>query len=208
MGSEHLRFRLHGLIALAGPVLMIVIGCTSTPRKIEVMDYPTGVLPQSYHQNFDTCYYRKSPNGGLEVVAQRWPEADEQGRKLASQTLQIRVFFDPIPSRSPSDPSMTNALIGYMVIGEGSTCSFDGGGFVSWKEHRFDDDLTIYVERSALKPQRLLGDSTPIFERPSVIGRLTAVRDDRKVVDVLNEMRRTFGPLPDEEPPITDPSLR
>lgn len=193
---------------LAAACSLMIIGCQTPARMIEVMDYPTGAEPLAYHQEFDTCIYRKSPDGSLDVIAQRLPKAGDTPAATASQTLQLHVFFDPIPSRSPSDPTMTNALVNYLVVGDGATCSFDGGGFVSWKQDQFGDEITIYLERAALQPQRVLDDSTPIFERPRVTGKLTATRDDRRVVSLLNDLRRTFGPLPDDKPPITDPRLR
>jgi hypothetical protein len=193
---------------IAGGFLTLLAGCQSHPRLIEVMDYPADGPPQTYQQEFDVCYFRKAPDGNLDIVAQRWPKAGDVNRAVASQTLELRVFYDPIPSRSPSDPTMTNALVSYKVVGDGFTCSFDGGGFVSWEASRWDDRLIFFLERAVLKPQRVLDNSTPIFEQPRVTGKLTAVRDDRKVITVLNELRRTFGPLPDEKPPLTDPRLR
>lgn len=187
---------------------MLCAGCRSPGTRIDLIDYPTGGPEASYFQQFDQCYFHRNADRSLDIIARREPKANETSVGSATQIVHIHVFYEAWAGRSPADPTMTNALVSYLLMSDEGAYSFDGGGFISWKESRDGSKLTVYLERAALLPQRSLGAHPPIFERPRITGRLSAIRNDRKVVTWINDLRRTLGPLPDKPPPMTDPSLR
>jgi hypothetical protein len=95
---------------------------------------------------------------------------------------------------------MINATVSYLILSGPSGATFEGSGFLSFRENRKRDQIKGELELSCLTPQRRLGSAERLFRQAEVSGTIVARRDKAKVVATLNEMRRLFGPMPDYDP--------
>jgi hypothetical protein len=183
----------------------LVSGCAAERTRFDVTDYRPSGGPQEYHQSFDECYYRLDAARNLELVARHTTPGD--GGLENIQVVHLRTFWRAVPGRTPAERTMINATVAYMIVTWPTGADFRGSGFVSFTENREGTEVTGRLERSSLKPHRRLGDAPRLFDRAELTGRFVAERNEARVIEILNDMERLFGPPPDETPPPTDPDV-
>ncbi len=183
----------------------LVSGCAPEGTRFDVIDYRPSGVSQGYHQSFDECYYRFDAGRNLELVARHTTRGD--GGLENVQVVHLRTFWRAVPGRTPAEQTMINATVAYMIVTWPTGADFRGSGFVSFTENRERTEATGRLERSSLKPHRRLGDAPRLFDRAELTGQFVAKRNEARVVEILNEMERLFGPPPGDTPPPTDPDV-
>ncbi len=180
-------------------------GCAERRTQFRIVNYPVGGGTESFHQDFDECYYCFDGHQNLEIIASRTSRTD--GNVPTTQIVHIRTFWLPRPGVTHAEPSLINATVSYMILAGPDGATFGGSGFFSFKENRKKGSMTGLLELSSLSPQRRVGQGERLFERATLQGELTAVRDRARALAIANEMERLFGPMPDYESKSENPDL-
>ena len=183
-----------------------VWGCQPKTTQFDIIDYRGPGAPDRYFQAFDECYYCLDPEGNLDMVALH--RSPGTSGAPTTQLVHVETFWVSVPGRTRVDVTMINALVSYWIVSGPVGASFEGSGFVSFDENRNRSRLTGHLELSSLSPQRRLGPAERLFERAELSGRFVAKRNKAKVISLLHDMRRRFGPLPEYAPPPDNPDLR
>ncbi|MFH0980419.1 MAG: hypothetical protein V2A79_02640 [Planctomycetota bacterium] len=179
-------------------------GCGPQGTRFEVVDHRTEGGPTPYFEDFDECYYMLDSAGHFDCVARRIGTGEKDPDERITQVVHLHGIWHPDPGRTYAEQTMINATVSYLIVSSAGGASFEGGGFVSFRENYGRTLATGKLELAKLAPVRRLGESKPIFERAEIKGEFMAVHDARRVVRILSEMRRLFGPLPRYEPSQTD----
>ena len=193
------------LLVLA--VVWFVCGCSQKVTRFVIDDCGSGEA-SSFFEEFHEAYYGTDSFGNVDIVCRRSVQESNPDDEPLVQVLHIRSFWRPHPGVTSAEPSMINALVSYMIVSGNTGTSFDGAGFVSFRQDRKKSTLTGKLESARLTPYRRLGDAPNIFEKPEISGEFIAQKNMRKVVAILNEMKRTLGPMPEIDVIPTDPSIR
>lgn len=182
-------------------------GCARVKTtQFEVVDYRSVGEPARYFQPFEECYYRIRGRENLDLVARR-ESVDADGVRTL-QVVHLRTFWRAVPGRTQAEDTMINTTVSYLIISGPTGASFEGSGFMTFRENRKRTQVKGTLELASLTPQRRLGNAEKLFERAELSGSLVATRDDRKVISILHEMQRLFGPMPRYVPPPEDPDLQ
>ena len=113
----------------------------------------------------------------------------------AGETQRFRLTYAPtLPSLD--DPTchafdLTNGLV---IVSDATSAAFEGAGSVFFKENRKRDKLTGTLDLARLRPKRRPGGGSPLFKRAELTGEFRATCDPVRVVRIINEMTRVFGP--------------
>ena len=191
-----------------GRVLMAVLPVLATacggpaPRKtrFQVVDFRDGQAPQRYFEDFDECYYARDPNGNMDVVARRSGPLNDDPDETFAEVLHLHGIWRAVPGVTAVETTQINTTVSYWITGDSGGVGFEGGGFVVFNENRKGDVLTGELELSILRPMRQVADAPVLFQRAELTGQFRAAHDKRRVVRILNEMERYFGPMPRYEP--------
>jgi hypothetical protein len=184
-------------------ILLTFTGCQPRETRFEIVDYRAGQEPVSYFQIFDECYYDLDVHGNVDVVARRRDETGAESGHATSQVLHMHGIWHAVPGQTPVESTQVNATVSYWIVSAAGGIGFEGAGFVTFREDHRGDTLTGELESSAVQPVRSIGHPPELFQRATVTGRFRAVRDKRRVVRALNQMKRLFGPLPRyDAPPV------
>lgn len=184
-------------------VLVAMTGCSEKGTRFSIVNHRSVGETEHFHELFDECYYSVSPGGNVDVVARRRIPADAENEAL-TQIVHIRTVFRAVPGTTHADSTMINGLVNYAIVGEGGGACFEGAGFVSCKEDRKRIELSGELEEARLHPNRRVGRVGDIFNQAVIQGTFQASRDTKKVVAILNELSRYFGPQPRYQPPDRD----
>jgi hypothetical protein len=186
--------------------MIVLAGCTEPTTEFHIVNLRGMGDREHFHERFNECYYTVSPGGRIDIVARRIdpgvPPADP-----VTQIVHLRTAFRAIPGTTYAEESMINATVHFAVLdGHGGVC-YEGAGFLSSEEDPKKGVLVGELERAHLDENRSAGQGGEIFNRVDLTGTYAATRSRRKVVSLLNEMSRIFGPQPDYRPPPrhTDP---
>ncbi len=185
------------LISLA----TISTGCHRPAGLFEITNYIDVGETEQLHEVFDEAYYMTSDDGNVDVVVRRGSRNDIDELNRLTQIVHIRSVFSPIEDRNKIESSMINGVVGYSIIGDLGAVCFQGAGFASFSENRSRHTLTGKLEQSSLRQVRRIGEIGDIFNRTRLSGKFKAVRDEKAVVRILNEMNRFLGPQPRYVPP-------
>lgn len=185
---------------------LLLGGCGPRLTQFDIIDFRESGTAERYFQDFDTCYYCYDAQGNLDVVAHR--ESRSAEGISTTQVVHLHTFWVSHPGRTLADRTMLNATVSYLIVSGPTGASFEGSGFLSFRENRAKDRISGELELSFLRPQRRLGSAERLFERAQLSGRILAERNKPKVVSMINEMKRLFGPMPRYDPPPEDPTLR
>lgn len=196
------------LLSVLMAALLAGLGCGPRNTEFHITDHRVAGVAERYFERFDECYYSLGRGGQTDIVARRRTPAGDDGSEPVTQVLHIRQVWPATPGRTFVEETMINATVSYLIVGPRGGASFDGGGFVTFSENRARTEISGRLESSALTPQRRLGQEADLFSRASVTGTFRAKRDEAKVMRILHEMQRLFGPLPPYQPPPVSPDLR
>ncbi len=183
-----------------------LVGCGPKGTRFDIVDYHVDGQTEHYFQPFDECYYGYDGRRNLHIVAQR--ETTNEAGLPTRQVVHLESFWHASPGRTLADETMINATVSYMILSGPTGGGFEGSGFLSYKENWGGTRITGELELSSLTPHRRLGSADRLFDRAELSGHFSARKDDAKVVTLLNEIRRMFGPMPRYVVPPDSPDLR
>lgn len=197
--QEHRFRRCRGsLLTLA--CTAVVCGCGPRATHFDIVDHRTEGGTTRYFEDFDECYYSVHPAGRFDFVARRIGAGERDPAERITQIVHLRGIWHAVPGRTFAEDTMINATVSYMIVSGPGGASFEGGGFVSFRENRKRTIATGKLELAKLAPMRRLGAGRQIFQLAEIKGEFKATRDRRQVMRILTEMRRLFGPMPRYEP--------
>jgi len=176
------------LMSLSVLVFGCLTGCQSFgPLRVEpvVNNRTSELLP-----NFVLTFYRVDQDGNYWFFfSSRTPvEGSFTG---ISQTLILRVFWDPKPGVTTLDPSGINTTIRFIVMTPNGSGMYEGSGFVRIHGKPGDKQLTISIVDGemrltnssgyfvdALGPSRITGDQNVIYSPDQTLALIQQARRD------------------------------
>ncbi len=194
---------LHLQTRICVSILMVTIfaGCHKPEGIFEITNYVDVGESERLHEVFDEAYYRTADDGNVDVVVRRGSRNDLDDKQRVTQIIHISSVFAPVEARNKIESSMLNGVVAYSIIGDLGAVCFQGAGFASFSESRKGDTLQGELEQSSLRQVRRVGEIGDIFNRTRVSGEFKAIKDEKAVVRILNEMNRFLGPQPQYVPP-------
>jgi hypothetical protein len=187
-------------IAIAAGIALVT-GCQPTTNTFQLINYRHGGGTERFQQQFDECYYSVHSDGNVEIVAQRRSRELGASKLDVTQILHVRTLYRAIPGRTAVDRSMINASITYAIVSDAGGACYEGGGFLTGRQRNGKAKFVGHLEDAKLHPSRSVGDAPGLFDLAQLHGHFTARRDRARVVAILNELDRLFGPRPRYEPP-------
>lgn len=199
-------------------VFVVFTGCRQIETRFDVLSFKnptspelfterfgTGACSQDARKNWDLVFEIPSsevellrPAGGPQAAASSMP-VESQGQMRAekirmSQYVHIHVFWRPVPGTTYAESTQTNASIIYCLMTGTDAISYEGAGFVYFTESMDGKTLSGQIESSALVPARTAGQPADLFGPSQLKGCFVASKDRKRVVSVLQNLRRTLGP--------------
>lgn len=181
------RLRLALCLLCLGPVV-VAGGCSSLP-SLPVLSAEGGSVQlvslfnddEQIGAGFDEVLYRHDTDSTMQVVLFDGPA------NSPTRAMVIRFFWRPVATRTPLDPSATNATMHYAEFEAGDELGiYSGAGFVYLNSKPGKSKLAAEIRESIVR----LTDSTQGFSDRVIEGRLTgqfvARRDDDRVFSVLH----------------------
>jgi hypothetical protein len=176
-------------------------GCSVRTSRFEIIDFRKSGQLEQYHEVFDEAYYDIDGNGHVEIVLRRTDLSETDPGQEITQMVHLRTVWRSIPGETVASRTQINGTVCYLIRSGRTGATFEGAGSVFCKENRRKDTLKGTLELALLRPTRRLTGERPLFERAQLAGEFRAKRDRRRVVRLVNEMNRQFGPLPPYQPP-------
>ncbi len=127
-------------------------------------------------------------------VVEDAPPAPQTDQFWLAQLLHINVFWLPHPGKTNAESTQTNATIEYCLLVGGQVISYQGAGFVYFKQSRDGQTITGRIESATLTPTGPLDQGLDLFGPSRIQGTFTARRDRRQVVALLRRLHRSLGP--------------
>jgi len=188
--------------ALAALAALMAAGCGGRSSRFEVVDYRAAGQVSAYHEAFEEAYYRVTAGGDVDVVLRRVHDPAVAGGPPLTQVIHVHSIWTSIPGTTVAESAQINGTVSYFITDGGSGAAFEGAGSVFFRRSRDGTELTGEVERVFLTPQRRLNGGQALFTRAELSGAFVAKRDPQRVVRILNETQRLFGPVPRYQPPM------
>ena len=177
-------------------LLLFTSGCVTRTSTFQIVDYRKPGDAARYQEAFDEAYYNLDGEGNMDIVLRRI-EPTRAGRTSdLTQVIHLRTVWRSIPGRTVAERTQINGTVSYLIVHGRTGAAFEGAGSVFFREDRGKDTLRGSLDQAILKPTRSLPEGGHLFHRAELSGEFRAVRDRRKVVRIINDMNRLFGPLP------------
>ncbi len=182
-------------------VFAVLPGCTSSLATFDIVDFRDAGNPNRYGETFNEGYYDLDDHGNLKLVLRRNRPGKAADETDIIQVISIQSLWRSIPGETVADRTQINAKVCYSIVGGGEGRTFEGAGSLFYTRKRLGDTITGTLDRAVLRPGRALRAGEALFPRAELSGRFRAVRDPRRVVRIINEVERQFGPRSAHEPP-------
>ena len=181
-----------GLLAL----LAALAGCSTRSSTFQIIDYREGAQATCYHETMDEAYYDFDAQGNVDIVLRRSEPAQADPAKDITQVIHIRTVWRSIPGDTVAERTQINGTISYHIVHGHVGATFEGAGSVFFWLDRKKETLSGSLDQALLRPKRRLHAGGDIFKRAELMGEFRATRDHRRVVRIVNDMERLFGPRP------------
>jgi hypothetical protein len=160
----------------------------------------------TFNQTFSQAYMTHNPNGDYDVVLVHDANSDNVASDgdgpltpttvTPLQIVHIRVYWKPVRGTKGDHPASTNANVRWYVFGSRPNESADlleysGAGLVLVDENGPTADITI--RNAFLKPTTRRGSMADPLGSSTMTGTISAKVDDRRVGDVLTEVKAAMG---------------
>ncbi|MGB2987339.1 MAG: hypothetical protein WBE26_15850 [Phycisphaerae bacterium] len=188
------------LIAAVALPLFVATGCSVRASTFEIVDYREPGKAKRYRETFDEGYYDLDEHGNVDVVLRRAAPGESDPKQTITQTIHIRSVWRSIPGETVAHRTQLNGTVSYHIVAGRIGATFDGAGSVFFNLNYRKDSLTGTLDLAVLRPKRQLATGSSLFKRAELKGEFHATRDPRRVVRIINEMDRLFGPLPPHQP--------
>lgn len=175
-------------------------GCTKSANVsvIRIIDHRHPGATERFRESFQEAWYDLDEHGNVDIVLRRSARPHEDTHSPLDQVVHIRSVWRSIPGRTPAQRTQINGTITYYLVSGRTGTAYDGAGSVFFREKR--GRLVGAIELAKLRPTRHLVSSSPLFARAEISGEFTALRNRRRVVQLVNEMNQLFGPAPPFQP--------
>ena len=169
-------------------------GCAARTSVFNIVDYREAGQARRYQETFHEAYYDVDGEGNVDVVLRRKEPGQSNPALEITQVIHLRTVWRSIPGKTVAERTQINATVSYSIVSGRIGALFEGAGSVFIKENRAGDLLGGALELALLKPKRRLSVGGDIFALAELSGEFRAVKDRRRVVRIVNDMNRLFGP--------------
>ncbi len=183
---------------------LAVGGCSTRTAEFTIVDYRESGPTKQYQESFEEAYYSIDELDNVDIVLRRTEPSITDADQEITQIIHLRTMWHSIPGSTVADRTQINGKVLYGVVSGPIGATFEGGGSVFFKHNPQQDTLNGTLESALLKPTRRLTSSSDFFKRAELSGEFHAVRDRRRVVRIIHDIDRIFGPLP----PVTQRPVR
>lgn len=142
----------------------------------------------------DEAYYDFDARGNLDIVLRRSTPGRVDPRKDVTQVIHIRTVWRSVPGDTVAESTQINGTVIYHLIHGSVGATFEGAGSVFYTLDSRSQRITGSLDEALLRPKRRMGVGADIFNCAEIRGRFQATRDHRRVVRIVNDMERIFGP--------------
>ena len=203
--------------ALLVGALLLAGGCRQIETRFDVLSFRNADQPEQFTERFEFGSFSVDAQNNwdiaFEIPASRVevqrplpvtssPDsqpADESDRPMRTETtimsqyIHIRVFWRPLPGTTYAESTQTDASIVYCLITGDSAISYEGAGFVYFTQSYDKQTITGQIESATLVPVRTVGEPVDLFGPCRLQGFFVAHQDRRRVVSILQRVRKTLG---------------
>ncbi len=179
-------------------LMLLLPACAARESAFDIVDYRRPGVQEHYRERFDEAYFDIDEHGNADVVLRRNSPDVEHPSQSITQVIHIRSLWRSIPGTTVAHSTQINGTIRYHVLAGRLGATFEGTGSVFFDLNRGGDTLTGSIDSALLRPKRRLVTGGDLFKKAELTGQFRAVRDPRRVVQVVNDMNRLFGSTSDE----------
>ena len=151
------------------------VGCQGPVSRLELASYADPYFPEHSTVEFQNCAYRIDAGGDIHIVGRHDTQA-ESGRVTMRQNLHVDIYWKPYPGRTPVDPTMTDALVRYVVATPEGVATYAGTGFVFPKTTP-GRTIEVDLESARLRLETTTGSLGDVLGETHVTGKLAAKHD-------------------------------
>jgi hypothetical protein len=214
------RRRLSSLVVRALLIAALPIlagGCRQIETRFDVLSFHNPDQPEQFTERFQVGSFSVDAQNNWDIVfeipasrieVQRplystsspaSQPADEASRPVKTETtpmsqyVHIQVFWRPLPGTTYAESSQTNASILYCLITGNDAISYEGAGFVYFTQSYDKQTITGQIESATLVPVRTVGEPVDLFGPCRLQGFFVAHQDRRRVVSILQRLRKSLG---------------
>lgn len=180
---------------------LLLTGCAKRTTAFQIADYRGDGSVNHYQETFDEAFFDIDGSGNLDVVFRRSQPATPERDIDLTQVIRLRTFWRPIPGRTAAETTQLNGTVSYAIITGNIGTTFEGAGSIFFEID--EDSLTGSLDLAILEPTRHLKAGSRFFNKAELSGKFTARRSPRRVIRIVNDLNRQFGPTPQL---IRDPS--
>lgn len=177
--------------------MICLSGCGLKPRTnvLTVVDRQTSGDEKRYYEKFDEAYYDLDGVGNVDLVLRRSRPSGDRLDQRIEQVVHVRSVWASVPGRTVANSTQINGRITYAILSGDAGSTFEGAGSVFFRKTKQwgNEVLVGHLERTYLKAKRSLTSEPAIFDQAEVSGEFRAVRDGRRVRQIVNDLNREFG---------------
>ncbi len=176
--------------------LFAAAGCSVRMSTFEITDYRDPDGAKRYRETFDEAYYALDDHGNVDVILRRATPSKSDPINEIVQVIHIHTVWRSIPGDTVAHRTQINGTVSYHIISGRVGATFEGAGSVFFSEQQRTRTLTGTLDLARLHPKRRLVADSHLFKLAELAGEFRAEHNPRRVVRIINELNRLFGPLP------------
>jgi hypothetical protein len=165
------------LAALAG----LHSGCA--PSNMKFVSYKDPYFPETYDVAFKDCAYWIDVSGDVHAVGRATQETD--GGKF-TQYLDVRLFWRPVPGKTFTNSTATDATLRYVVAGEKGSATYVGTGF-AFPKQKSGGVLEVAIESGYLRLDSHSGEGPEMLGDTRLKGVLVARKDAGEAANMIRD---------------------
>ena len=188
------------LLSRSFPLLLLIASGCASSRSTFTLSQVGG--NDVFEKTFPQAYASRTPDGDYQILLIDDPTPPAQpaaGQPLKAvtqpplrQIVHIRTLWRPSRGTKPDHPSATNGSIDWFVFGTGTLgqedrVHYEGVGFVTIDAD--EESVKVEVRNATLKTASRSGAIADPLGKSRLTGTITASRDDRRVRELLAEVR-------------------
>jgi hypothetical protein len=171
------------LAATVAMAMVATAGCSSWRGSAgELRTVSLGEQSSILPSRFTTSYFAPDRNGSTTfMLADASLDSLLNNPPQSGQILHVELLWNPLPGRTPMDPSATNASFRLIVFVDGRVGIYSGAGFaLPYGDPQESDSLTITVRDATLQLEEATAGFADALGVAQMTGTFTARRDEKK----------------------------